>query len=65
MGSERFMPTGGFRLTSTPTISPLPCLPQCKEDFSWPSCSGALVQSKLQSIPSLLLLSADAPGPVG
>jgi AcrR family transcriptional regulator len=59
MGSERSMTTGSSRPTSTPTISPSLCSPRSKEDFSWPRRNGALVRSKLQSIPSSNLPCAD------
>ena len=52
MDSDPFMPTGDSRPTSTRTISPRPCSPRSKEDYSSPRYIRAAVHSKLRSIPS-------------
>ena len=63
MDSDPFMPTGSSRPTSTRTTSPLLCSPRSKEDFYSPRCNGVPARSKLRSIPSSLLPSADEPKP--
>ena len=63
MDSDPFMPTGNSRPTSTRTTSPLLCSPRSKEDFYSPRCNGVPVRSKLRSIPSSPLPSADEPKP--
>ena len=57
------MPTGNSRPTSTRTTSPLLCSPRSKEDFYSPRYIGVPVRSKLRSIPSSPLPSADEPKP--
>ena len=63
MGSDPFMPTGNSRPTSTRTTSPSLCSPRSKEDFFSPRYFGVPVRSKLRSIPSSPLPSADEPKP--
>src|SRR6201981_3032241 len=64
MDSDPFMPTGNSRPASTRTTSPLPCSPRSKEDFYSPRYVRIPVHSKLRSIPSSPLPSADEPKPV-
>ena len=61
--ADPFMPTGSSRPTSTRTTSPLLCSPRSKEGFYSPRCNGVPVRSKLRSIPSSPLPSADEPKP--
>src|SRR5438477_13018668 len=63
MDSDPSMPTGNSRPASTRTSSPLLCSPRSKEDFYSPRYFGIPVDSKLRSIPSSPLPSADEPNP--
>ena len=60
---DPFMPTGSSRPASTRTTSPLLCSPRSKEGFYSPRCNGVPARSKLRSIPSSPLPSADEPKP--
>src|SRR5690349_10969348 len=61
MDSDPFMPTGNCRPASTRTTLPLLCSPRSKEDFYSPRYVRIPVHSKLRSIPSSPLPSADEP----
>ena len=63
INSDPFMPTGSSRPASTRTTSPLLCSPRSREGFYSPRCNGVPVRSKLRSIPSSPLPSADEPKP--
>ena len=63
MDCDPFMPRGNSDPTLTRTTSPLLCSPRSKEGFCSPRCNGVAVRSKLRSIPSSPLPSADEPKP--
>ena len=63
-GLRSFRPAGSSRPASTRMTSPSPCSPRSREGFSSLRYNGAPARSKLRSIPSSPLPSADGPRPI-